>query len=89
VVDKDLIARLVGAAREQGVSMEGGDGLPARVDQAHFESALEGEITDHLGYEKHQRSGSSDAHEEARNARNGTRAKTIASKVGPVEIEIP
>ncbi len=45
------------------------------------ESALEGEITDHLGYDKHDPAG--------KNSRNGTRAKTVLSDVGPVEVKVP
>jgi len=45
---------------------------------------LEGEITDHLGYDKHERGGSAEG-----NARNGTRAKTVLTKAGPVTIEVP
>ncbi|WP_460716912.1 IS256 family transposase, partial [Microbispora hainanensis] len=49
-----------------------------------LESALEGEITDHLGYDKHERGGS-----QTGNARNGTRTKTVITDVGPVEISVP
>jgi putative transposase len=49
-----------------------------------LESALEGEITDHLGYDKHER-----AERGTGNARNGTRAKTVVTDVGPVEITVP
>ncbi|MBB4942879.1 transposase-like protein [Streptosporangium album] len=47
-------------------------------------AALEGEITDHLGYDKHERAGG-----EAGNSRNGTRTKTVITDVGPVEITVP
>jgi transposase-like protein len=36
-------------------------------------------ITDHLGYDKHERSGS-----ETGNTRNGTHSKTVTTDVGPV-----
>lgn len=49
-----------------------------------LESALEGELTDHLGYEPHERGGSVDC-----NARNGTRTKTVLTQAGPVEITVP
>jgi hypothetical protein len=47
-----------------------------------LESALEGEITDHLGYEKHDPAGAGSG-----NSRNGVRSKTVLTEVGPVEIE--
>jgi hypothetical protein len=49
-----------------------------------LESALEGEITDHVGYDKHERAGRNSG-----NSRNGTRAKTVQTDVGPVEVRVP
>jgi transposase-like protein len=46
-----------------------------------LESALEGEITDHLGYDKHGPTG--------KNSRNGSRAKTVVTDVGPIELRAP
>ena len=48
------------------------------------ESALEGESTDHLGYGK----GDAEA-KTGSNHRNGSRAKTVLTDVGPVEITVP
>jgi putative transposase len=41
------------------------------------ESALEGEITDHVGDEKRDPAGKS----------NGTRAKSVLTDIGPVEVK--
>jgi Transposase, Mutator family len=49
-----------------------------------IEAAMDGEITDHLGYEKHDPAG-----KDGGNSRNGTRAKTVLTDVGPVEISVP
>jgi putative transposase len=49
-----------------------------------LESALEGEITDHLGYDKHDPAGRNTG-----KSRNGTRSKTVLTDVGPVELEVP
>jgi transposase-like protein len=49
-----------------------------------MESALEGEITDHLGYDKHDPAG-----RDGGNSRNGHRPKTVLTDVGPVEIDVP
>lgn len=46
VVDRGLIAQLVGGAREQGMSLDGEGGLLAQLTKLVLESALEGEITD-------------------------------------------
>jgi transposase-like protein len=48
------------------------------------ESALEGEITDHLGYDRHDATG-----RDGGNSRNGHRSKTVLTEVGPVEIDVP
>jgi hypothetical protein len=49
-VDEQLAARLVEQARERGISLVGPDGLLQRVTKLVLEGALEGELTDHLGY---------------------------------------
>src|SRR5919112_5884057 len=48
-VAKDLMAR----ARQQGVNLVGPGGLLAGLTKTVLETALEAEMTDHLGYEKH------------------------------------
>ncbi len=48
------------------------------------ESALDGEITDHLGYDHGDPAGRGTG-----NSRNGTRSKTVVTDVGPVEIDVP
>jgi transposase-like protein len=45
---------------------------------------LEGEITDHVGYDKHDAAGKNSG-----NSRNGTRAKTVLTDVGLVEVRVP
>jgi transposase-like protein len=82
--DRELVARLVDQARAEGVELVGENGLLGRLTKLVLESALEGEITDHLGYDKHERSGS-----DSGNSRNGSRAKTVITDVGPVEITVP
>jgi putative transposase len=49
-----------------------------------IEAALDGEITDHLGYAKHDPAG-----KDGGNSRNGARAKTVLTDVGPVELTVP
>lgn len=83
VVDKTLVAQLVGDAQRLGLSVEGEGGLLAQLTKLVLESALEGEMTAHLGYDKHERV------EGSENARNGTRSKTVLTKAGPVEIAVP
>ena len=83
-VDEQLIARLAGRAREGGLALAGEDGLLAQLTKRLVESALEGEITDHLGYDRHDAVG-----RDGGNSRNGHRSKTVLTEVGPVEIDVP
>jgi transposase-like protein len=83
-VDEQLIACLAGRAREGGLALTGEGGLLARLTKRLVESALEGEITDHLGYDRHDAAG-----RDGRNSRNGHRSKTVLTEVGPVEIDVP
>jgi transposase-like protein len=76
---------LVRLAKEQGLSLTGPDGLLKLLTKSVIEAALSEEMTDHLGYEKHDPAGIG-----AENIRNGTRSKTVISgHTGPVEIDVP
>ncbi|TMR23489.1 IS256 family transposase [Actinomadura geliboluensis] len=83
-VDQELVGRLVAQAREQGLDLTGEGGLLQQLTKRVLESALEGEITDHLGRDRHERTG-----EGGGNVRNGHRSKTVTTEVGPVEIDVP
>jgi len=84
VSDEQLVAMLVERARSEGLQLTGQGGLLQQLTKRVLESALEGEITDHLGYEKHDPAGKNNG-----NSRNGTRAKTVLTDVGPVEVKVP
>jgi len=76
---------LVRLAKEQGLSLTGRDGLLKQLTKTVIETALNEEMTEHLGYEKHDSAGAG-----AGNIGNGTRAKTVLTEhSGPVEIEAP
>jgi putative transposase len=49
-----------------------------------LEAGLEAEMTDHLGYDKHDPAG-----RDGGNSRNGTRTKSVITDVGPVELDVP
>ena len=83
-VDDRLIDELVGRAQAEGLQLTGEGGLLQQLTKRLLESALEGEITDHLGYDKHDPAGKNGG-----NSRNGTRGKTVLTDVGPVEIAVP
>ena len=49
-----------------------------------LEAGLEAEMSEHLGYDRHDPAGKNTG-----NSRNGTRSKNVLTDVGPVEIEVP
>ena len=82
--DEQLVRQLVDRARAEGLKLTGEGGLLGRLTKVVVESALEGEMDDHLGYGKHDPAGRNGG-----NSRNGTRPKTLVTEAGPVEIEVP
>ncbi len=83
-LDEQLVAHLAERARSEGLQLTGEGGLLARLTRRVVESALEGEMDDHLGYAKHDSGG-----RDGGNSRNGTRAKTVLTEAGPVELAVP
>jgi putative transposase len=84
-LDQRLLAeQLLAQAKEQGVDLIGPDGLLNQLTKNVLETALDAEMTEHLGYDKHDPTGRGSG-----NSRNGTRAKTVFTEIGPVEIEVP
>jgi len=79
---KELAEALLEQAREQGVSLLGPGGLLAGLTKNVLETALEAELTEHLGHERHGPA-------ENGNVRNGARSKTVFTEIGPVEIDVP
>lgn len=66
------------------MKLAGEGGLLAAVTKRLLESALDGEITDHLGHAKYDPAGRNGG-----NSRNGARSKTVLTEIGPVKIEMP
>ena len=83
-VDRRVVAELVARAQADGMAVDGEGGLLAQLTKLVLESSLQGELDAHLGYGKHDPAG-----RDGGNSRNGTRAKTVLTKAGPVEIEVP
>ena len=84
VVDRQVVAELVARAQADGVPVDGEGGLLAQLTKLVLESSLQGELDAHLGYDKHDVAG-----RDGGNSRNGTRAKTVLTAAGPVQIEVP
>jgi putative transposase len=83
-VDEELVRQLTERARAEGLQLTGEGGLLQKLTKLVMESALEGELDDHLGYGKHDPAG-----RDGGNSRNGRRSKTVLTEAGPVEILVP
>lgn len=64
------------------MSLVGPGGLLASLTRQVLQTALDPEMTEHLG---HEHCGVPTG----ANMCNGTRAKTVLTEIGPVEIEVP
>src|SRR5215217_6292339 len=82
VVDAALAEELVARAREEGVELLGENGLLRAMTKAVLERGLAEELTEHLGYEPHERAG-------AANSRNGSTPKRLHTEAGTVELDVP
>jgi transposase-like protein len=83
-LDEQLAAQLVEHARARGTGLVGPDGLLGKLTKLVFETGLEAEMDEHLGYQAHEAAGRNSG-----NSRNGARPKTVTTEIGPIEIEVP
>jgi transposase-like protein len=83
--ERQAAAELVRLARERGLALTGPDGLLKQLTKTVPETALNEELTEHLGYEKNDSAGAGSG-----NIRNGMRSKTVLTEAsGAVEIDVP
>ena len=82
--EQGVAEQLVAQAREKGIELVGPNGLLTQLTKRVLETALEAEMSEHLGYDKHDPVGRNHG-----NSRNGVRSKTVLTEIGPVEIEVP
>jgi transposase-like protein len=83
--ERAAIREMVKSAKERGLDITGPDGLLKLLTKTVLETALEEEMSEHLGYDKHDPAG-----RDGGNSRNGTRSKTVISDAfGAVEIDVP
>ncbi len=81
---KSLLDALFKDFRGDAKELLGEHGLLKQITQRALESALEGELTDHLGYSPHESAGRNSG-----NSRNGKSRKTLQSTAGELAIEVP
>ena len=81
-VDPELVDQLLEQAGERELLGEGG--LLQQLTKQVLETALDTELTDHLGYERGDVSGRGSG-----NSRNGTSRKKLQTDIGAVDLEVP
>jgi putative transposase len=84
LVDEQLADELLARAQEQGAELLGPDGLLSQVTKAVLERALGEELTQHLGYEKHDPAGRGSG-----NSRNGSTPKRLLTEIGGIDLDVP
>jgi transposase-like protein len=84
LVDEQLADELLGRAQAQGAELLGPDGLLSQVTKAVLERALGEELTQHLGYEKHDPAGRGSG-----NSRNGSTPKRLLTEIGGIDLDVP
>jgi transposase-like protein len=83
--EQAAVRELVRAARDRGEELTGPDGLLKSITKQVLEAALEEEMSEHVGYDKHAVEGRNGG-----NSRNGTRAKTVLTdNAGAVQVQVP
>src|SRR3954447_24927950 len=79
-------AAMVAEAKARGLELTGPNGLLKLFTKNVLETALNEEMTEHLGHDKNQ----AEAGRESTNVRNGARGKTVVSDAaGEVRIDVP
>ena len=79
---EELLDRLLEGRKPE--ELVGAGGLLEDLTKRLYERALEGELTAHLGYEKHAPEGRNRG-----NSRNGKSTKRLKTETGELELEIP
>ena len=81
-VDLDAIASQIVSSSKDKKALLSKDGLLKSLVTKTIQACLDAELTEHLGYEKHQET-------QASNSRNGYSKKTIITDSGEAEISFP
>lgn len=84
VIDDATLDRLMAQVDADGLELLGPDGVLTELTSRIMNRALEAELTDHLGYERHDPAGHGSG-----NMRNGTTSKTVLTDAGAVPIRVP
>jgi putative transposase len=83
-IDPKLIDKLLAEHGHRPQDIAGENGLLKQLTKALLERAMQAELTDHLGYEKHDPVGYKSG-----NSRNGKTGKKLKGDFGEIELETP
>jgi putative transposase len=83
-IDPKLIDSLLAEHGKRPQDIAGENGWLKQLTKAILERALNAELTDHLGYQKHNPAGYKSG-----NSRNGKTSKTLKGDFGEMELETP
>ena len=84
LVPVEVLNDLMAQVESEGAELLGPEGLLSQVTKAVLERALDEELSDHLGYDKHDPAGRGSG-----NSRNGTSPKVLLTEAGAVDLGIP
>ena len=84
LVPVEVLDGLMARVESEGAEVLGPDGLLSQVSKAVLERILDEELTDHLGYDKHDPAGRGSG-----NSRNGTSAKVLLTDAGALDLDVP
>lgn len=79
-----LAEELISAASDRGIALTGQDGLLTALTRQMLQSALEVEMSQHLGYDRNDPAGRNGG-----NSRNGSTPKTVTTEIGKVTVDVP
>src|SRR6266550_7209223 len=82
-IDTKLIDTLL-TGYKKPEDIVGKNGLLKQLTKAVLERAMQAELTEHVGYEKHDPAGNNSG-----NSRNGASKKKLKGDFGELEIEVP
>ena len=83
-IDTNLIDQLLAEHGHRPEDIVGETGLLKQLTKALLERVMQAEMTNHLGYEKHDPAGYKSG-----NSRNGSSKKQLAGEFGQIDLETP
>jgi putative transposase len=84
LLDQGFLDEVMAKVDEGGVQLTGEGGFLPELVKRVLEAGLQAELTDHLGYEKHDRAGHGSG-----NSRNGFTPKRLGTEVGDFDLATP